>query len=104
MDQPSALNMSPSDTPFSSRRPTASGSLSACVSIGFEAGILGERSNEFSALSNVSFTVERGQTVGIVGRNCSGKSTLLQIICGTLRPTVGQVSIVDMCNSARHLF
>lgn len=45
----------------------------------------------FSALENISFTVEKGETFGIIGRNGSGKSTLLQIICGITQPTVGKV-------------
>lgn len=48
---------------------------------------------EFTALQNISFTVQRGQTVGIIGRNGSGKSTLLQIICGTLTPSSGEVQV-----------
>ena len=48
---------------------------------------------EFWSLQNISFSVNRGETVGIIGRNGSGKSTLLQIICGTVIPTSGSISI-----------
>ncbi|HTN44078.1 MAG TPA: ABC transporter ATP-binding protein, partial [Nitrospiria bacterium] len=47
--------------------------------------------HDFYALNDVSFTIEKGQTVGIIGQNGSGKSTLLQIICGVLQPTCGSV-------------
>jgi teichoic acid transport system ATP-binding protein len=48
---------------------------------------------EFWALRHVSFTVERGDTVGIIGRNGSGKSTLLRVIAGIYPPDEGKVSV-----------
>lgn len=48
---------------------------------------------DFFALNNLSFSVEKGQTVGIIGTNGSGKSTILKIITGVLTPTTGEVSV-----------
>ena len=48
---------------------------------------------EFWALRHVNFTVERGETVGIIGRNGSGKSTLLRVIAGIYPPDEGKVSV-----------
>jgi len=49
---------------------------------------------EHYALNDVSFQVRKGETVGIIGTNGSGKSTILKIITGVLNPTQGQV-VVD---------
>jgi lipopolysaccharide transport system ATP-binding protein len=49
--------------------------------------------SEFAAIENLSFSVDKGETVGIIGPNGSGKSTLLEMICGTLTPTSGDVSV-----------
>ena len=47
--------------------------------------------NEFLALDDVSFSVEKGQTLGLIGNNGAGKSTILKIIAGILKPTSGSV-------------
>ncbi len=49
--------------------------------------------HEHYALKDVSLTVKKGETVGIIGTNGSGKSTILKIITGVLSPTAGNVEI-----------
>ena len=48
---------------------------------------------EFWALKNVSFEVERGEVVGIIGHNGAGTSTLLKVISGILKPTGGELEV-----------
>ncbi len=48
---------------------------------------------ELWALQNVSFTVEQGETLGIIGRNGAGKSTLLKILSRVTAPTSGKIKI-----------
>lgn len=48
---------------------------------------------EYYALSDVSFDVKKGETVGLIGTNGAGKSTLLKIITGVLTPSKGQIEV-----------
>ncbi len=48
---------------------------------------------EHLALNNVTLSVKKGETVGIIGTNGSGKSTILKIITGVLSPTSGEVNV-----------
>jgi ABC-2 type transport system ATP-binding protein len=50
-----------------------------------------EISDSFLALQDVSFTVQQGESIGLMGLNGSGKSTLLKIINGVMRPDTGEV-------------
>lgn len=49
--------------------------------------------NEFFALKNVSFQVKRGEAVALIGKNGSGKSTILKILAGVMYPTKGSVTV-----------
>lgn len=47
---------------------------------------------DFTALDHVSFSVKRGETLGLIGHNGAGKSTMLKVISGILKPTGGSVT------------
>ncbi|GAA1530477.1 ABC-2 type transport system ATP-binding protein [Microbacterium ginsengiterrae] len=51
------------------------------------------RPGEFWALRDVSFTVRPGESIGVVGRNGQGKSTLLRLVAGVLLPDEGSVTV-----------
>ncbi len=49
--------------------------------------------SEFYALQDVSFSIEQGESVALIGRNGSGKSTMLKLIAGVMYPTRGKVQV-----------
>ncbi|MGP1488211.1 MAG: ABC transporter ATP-binding protein [Peptoanaerobacter stomatis] len=49
--------------------------------------------NYFKAVNDISFTIEKGEVCGIIGKNGAGKSTLLKIISGVIPPTSGSIKI-----------
>jgi ABC-type polysaccharide/polyol phosphate transport system ATPase subunit len=49
--------------------------------------------HEFEAVKNVSFHISKGEVVGIIGRNGSGKSTILKLVAGVYAPTSGRVEV-----------
>ena len=51
-------------------------------------------SRQYKALNDISFTIYEGETVGIVGKNGAGKSTILKLIAGVTYPSSGQLEVV----------
>ena len=58
---------------------------------------------DFFALNRISFQVKKGETVGIIGTNGSGKSTILKIITGVLTPTSGKVQVEGVISALLEL-
>ncbi len=52
----------------------------------------GRERREFQALTDVTFSVKRGETLGVIGANGAGKSTLLALMTGTMKPTGGTIT------------
>lgn len=52
-----------------------------------------EKKTDFWALKDVSFEVRRGEVVGFIGSNGAGKSTMLKVIAGVMKPTKGKVEV-----------
>ena len=50
-----------------------------------------KREEKFVALKDISFSVEKGRTLSIIGENGSGKSTLLKVLAGITKPTSGEI-------------
>ena len=49
--------------------------------------------NNFWALKNINFEIEKGEVVGLIGSNGAGKSTLLKVISGVMKPTKGSIKV-----------
>ena len=73
-------------------RTRAFGTLKSAL-LGRSLGAALAPSEVVAALSDVSFTVARGETFGVIGPNGSGKSTLLKLVAGLFKPTSGQLTV-----------
>ena len=58
-----------------------------------------QKSEPFFALRDVSFKVEYGESVGLIGRNGAGKSTMLKILSRIARPSLGKITLYEHVNS-----
>lgn len=52
-----------------------------------------KKKEEFWALSDVDFNIDKGEVVGLIGSNGAGKSTLLKVVSGVMKPTKGKVTV-----------
>lgn len=52
-----------------------------------------KKKEEFWALKNISFEIEKGEVVGLIGSNGAGKSTILKVVSGVMKPTKGKVQV-----------
>jgi len=52
-----------------------------------------KKSEEFWALKDVSFHIDKGEVVGLIGSNGAGKSTLIKVVSGVMKPTEGSVTV-----------
>ncbi|MGB7538425.1 MAG: ABC transporter ATP-binding protein [Anaerolineales bacterium] len=57
------------------------------------------RSERFFALKDVSFEIEHGESVGLIGRNGAGKSTLLKMLSRIIRPSKGKITLYERVNA-----
>jgi ABC-type polysaccharide/polyol phosphate transport system ATPase subunit len=67
--------------------------LFAALGAAFGRKRAGHGSRQFTAVKDVSLQIQRGECLGIIGRNGAGKSTVLQMIAGTLQPTTGTIAV-----------
>lgn len=61
--------------------------------LNFPKSLLDFKRDRFQALNNISFSVNKGENLGIIGRNGAGKSTTLGLIAGVLKPSNGHITV-----------
>lgn len=66
-------------------------------------GIDVPRKSEYWAVRDVSFNLDAGDTLGVIGQNGAGKSTLLKLITGTVRPTAGKIAVAGRVSAILEL-
>ena len=74
------------------RGPKGGGTLKSAF-LGRRIAAPADRDGAIAALTDVTFAVEPGETLGVVGANGSGKSTLLKLLAGIVRPSAGRVNV-----------
>jgi len=79
-------------SPFASRKDSAAHTADLVV----EARALTRRFGDFTAASNISFEVGRGEIFGLIGPNGAGKSTTFKMLCGLLQPSEGAARVAGL--------
>ena len=68
-----------------------------------ETNNLEKRYGRFKAISNLNMRIEKGSIYGLIGRNGARKTTLIRVICGLQKPTLGNYSIYGVSNRSREI-
>ena len=68
-----------------------------------EAKNLVRRYGDFLAVDDVSFSIEAGEVVGLLGHNGAGKTTIMKMLTGFLEPSAGEIRVngVSVCSTVR---
>jgi ABC-2 type transport system ATP-binding protein len=64
---------------------------------------LSKKFGKFTAVENISFTVNSGEIFGLLGPNGAGKSTTFKMLCGLLTPTSGDIKVLEGSLEKRHI-